>query len=181
MPRICLVGIIQSESNPPAVAATTYDVARSLTSNIERRISNLIGRLVSVSITAPKQFPIRVAWKSVMILPRAKRGSYPHARGNFAIVHQIFFGAPRLTFSLFRCALVHPVQAAQRRMVGQRTIQLWMVRSRFFRLSFLAPLARSARAGGQWSVGKSQRQPSRVNRRIARSSRASLAFASPSF
>src|SRR5205809_641766 len=102
----------------------------------------------------PETFRIRVAWKSVMISPRAKPGSQPRADGNFAVVDQIFFDAPRLAFSLFRCALVHPVQAAQRRMVGQRTIQLWMVRSPFCRLSFLAPLARSARAGGQWSVGK---------------------------
>jgi hypothetical protein len=67
---------------------------KRLTSNIERRISNLIGGLVSVSITALKEFPIRVTWKSVVISPRAKPGSYARDRGNFAVVDQIFFGAP---------------------------------------------------------------------------------------
>ena len=109
-----------------------------------------------------------------MISPRAKPGSQPRARGNFAVVDQIFFDAPRLTFSLFRCALVHPVQAAHRRMVGQRTIQLWVVRSFFLPLSFLASLARPATA-----ISNFEFRISNSNGRRRR--RASSPFASSSF
>src|SRR6266545_6465702 len=91
-----------------------------------------------------KTLPIRVASKSVMISPRAKPGSHAHARRSFAVVHQIFFGGFRLTFPLFRRALVHPVLATQRRMVGQRAIQLWVVRSVFRAVPVLASLAGSA-------------------------------------
>src|SRR5438128_853493 len=41
-------------------------------------------------------------------------------------------------------ALVSSLQTTQRRMVRQRAIPLWVVRSLFRPLSFLAPLARSA-------------------------------------
>ena len=124
----------------------------------------------------PETFPIRVAWKSVMISPRAKPGSQPRARGTFAVVDQIFFDAPRLTFSLFWCALVHPVQAACRRMVGQRTIQLWVVRSFFLPLSFLASLARPAASGNP----KSQIPNPKFSSTSIRDSGASLIAADPS-
>ena len=129
----------------------------------------------------PETFAIRVASKSVMILPRAKPGSHAHAPRNFAVVHQIFFGAPRLTFSLFRCSLVHPVQATQRRMVGQRAIQLWVVRPFFCRLSFLAPLAGPARAGDQRSAVSGQSSEVKAGCCRHRHSRASSPFAGPSF
>ena len=47
-------------------------------------------------------------------------------------------------------------------MVGQRAIQLWVVRSFFCSLSFLAPLAGPARAGDQRSAVTGQRQKSKL-------------------
>src|SRR6266480_7610232 len=93
-----------------------------------------------------RTFPVRFAHKFGKLSAGAKRGNSTQIyRGCAAVSREI---SARVCAKRFvpRRFVVWTLQRTQWRMVGQRTVQLWLVRSFFRALPFLAALAGPADA-----------------------------------